>query len=180
MARFLDTGSARASTYAVQIDSTNNGALNVSTGPTVLGGTLAVTGVATMAARTVFTTGYRAESVTVTPAADNGAGSIIALGTRFVTCAAVTTNNADWIILPPAASPGQRITVVAPAASNCEVRTPVGSSDKINTVDCSDGAAEYLLTATDVTEFINVSAANWIAQRYTAAGVVGTAVTPDA
>jgi hypothetical protein len=185
IARFLDSGADSASSYAVCINSTHNGALNltggsdrvalnVAAGTVAFAGAMACTGIAT------FATGYQATAVSVKPAADSGAGSIIPLGTRMVTVAAVTTNANDWIILPPAATVGQEITILCAAGGNFELRTPVASSDLINNVDCSDGAAEYLCTDTDMIRLVNTAAAKWVATSYTYLGAVRTAVVPDA
>jgi hypothetical protein len=185
IARFIDSGADSASSYAVCINSTHNGALNltggsdrvalnVAAGTVAFAGAMACTGIAT------FATGYQATAVSVKPAADSGAGSIIPLGTRMVTVAAVTTNANDWIILPPAATVGQEITILCAAGGNFELRTPVASSDLINNVDCSDGAAEYLCTDTDMIRLVNTAAAKWVATSYTYLGAVRTAVVPDA
>ena len=74
---------------------------------------------------------------------------------------------------------GHIITVVAGAAA-CECRTPAGSTNLINNVDCSDGATEYLCGALDVIKFTKISnTVGWMGKSWTELGASVGAVTPD-
>jgi hypothetical protein len=87
----------------------------------------------------------------------------------------------DFTVLPllKYVEDGHIITIVAGAAAS-EVRTPSGSGDLINNVDCSDDAVEYLLTASGVHKFTKISnTVGWMGKGWTAIGASIGAVTPD-
>ena len=93
----------------------------------------------------------------------------------------VETNADDWVTLPSLADTpnGHQIIILAQAASNFEMRTPV-SGEKINNVDCGDAATEYLVTSTDVVIVTKVdNTIGWVAQSITNLGAVRTAIIPD-
>lgn len=119
-------------------------------------------------------------AITITPAADNGAGSTIPAGAQHVTLAANTTDANDWFTLPPIADVpiGHTIRIAVNGGANCEMRTPAGSNTKINDVD-SDGSQEYLCTSTDLVIVTKHTTTGWVAQSLTKLGAVRTAVVPD-
>lgn len=87
----------------------------------------------------------------------------------------------DFTVLPSLEDvlDGHTITIVAGAAAS-EVRTPSGTTDKINNVDCSDDATEYLLTASGVHKFTKISnTVGWMGKGWTLLGASIGAVTPD-
>lgn len=87
----------------------------------------------------------------------------------------------DFTVLPriDEVPNGHCITIVAGVAAS-EVRTPSGSTTKINNVDCSDDATEYLLTAYAVTKFTKISdTIGWMGLGWTKLGAIIGAVTPD-
>jgi hypothetical protein len=120
-------------------------------------------------------------AVSVTPAADSGAGSLIPVGAVAVDVQAVTNDADDWIVLPAIAgvAVGHTIRIACNAGTNFELRTPAESSTKINNVD-SAGTQEYLCTDTDIVEVTKISDTDgWTAVSRPIAGGVRAAVTPD-
>lgn len=128
-----------------------------------------------------FAGGIVASAVSVTPAADSGAGSLIPVGAVAVDVQAVTNDADDWIVLPAIASVavGHTIRIACNAGTNFELRTPASSNTKINNVD-ADGTQEYLCTDTDIVEVTKISDTDgWTAVSRPIAGGVRAAVTPD-
>ncbi len=109
-------------------------------------------------------------------------GNSIQATAKSISVESVETDTDDWITLPTLTDVpnGHQITILANASSDFEMRTPSGSSAKINNVDSGDGATEYLVTDTDmviVTKRNNTD--GWVAQSITKLGAVRTAVIPD-
>jgi hypothetical protein len=105
----------------------------------------------------------------------------IGRGVKQVSVLAVTNGVTDFITLPHLVSvpEGHEITIVCSAGTAFELRTPVGSSEKINTAD-SDGSAEYLCTDGAILHVTKVSnTIGWQANSFTEAGAVIGAVSPD-
>ena len=119
-------------------------------------------------------------AVSLTPTAADSAVNIIEAGVTSVRLGANVNGVTDFVTLPSLASveDGHVVTIVAGAA-NCEVRTPAGSDEEINSENC-DGTKEYLLTATQVHRFTKIdNTIGWMGQGFTAIGAVATAVVPD-
>ena len=125
--------------------------------------------------------GYNTTPQEVTPKRSyDTTGNKVYATTKTVTLQANDAGTTDWFILPDLGNVevGHEIIIVAGAA-NCEMRTPFGSNDKINDVDC-DGNYEYVVTATNVIRVVSMGeTAGWMAKEYTKAGADVTAVTPD-
>lgn len=101
---------------------------------------------------------------------------------KSVIVTTVVNNANDWITLPPLADVpnGHTMTILCSAGGNFEMRTPASSSNKINNIDCSDGATEYLCTDTEVITAVKISTTvGWMVYSYTAIGAKTTAVVPD-
>ena len=106
----------------------------------------------------------------------------IGRGVKQVSVLAVTTNVNDFITLPHLVSvpEGHEITIVCSAGTAFELRTPVGSSEKINTVDSDGSSQEYECTNGAILHVTKVSnTIGWQANSFTGAGAVIGAVTPD-
>ena len=119
-------------------------------------------------------------AVSLTPDSAESAVNIIEAGVTSVRLGANVNGVTDFVTLPSLASveDGHVVTIVAGAA-NCEVRTPAGSNEEINSEDC-DGTKEYLLTATQIHRFTKIdNTIGWMGQGFTAIGAVVTAVVPD-
>lgn len=145
-----------------------------------VGGTLAVTGAMTATAAITATGGVKSTHVTLTPDDAESALNMIPAGVTAVRLGANVNDVNDFVVLPSLADvpTGHTITIVAGAA-NCEVRTPASSAEEINSEDC-DGTKEYLLTATQVHEFVKIDdTIGWMGHGYSAIGAVVTAVVPD-
>jgi len=120
------------------------------------------------------------KAVSLTPDSAESAVNLIEPGVTSVRLGANVNGVTDFVTLPSLASveDGHVVTIVAGAA-NCEVRTPAGSNEEINSEDC-DGTKEYLLTATQVHRFTKIdNTIGWMGQGFTAIGAVATAVVPD-
>ena len=120
------------------------------------------------------------KAFSLTPDDSESALNIIEAGVTAVRLGANVTGVTDFVTLPSLASveDGHVVTIVAGAA-NCEVRTPAGSDEEINSEN-SDGTKEYLLTATQVHRFTKIdNTIGWMGQGFTAIGAVATAVVPD-
>lgn len=119
-------------------------------------------------------------ALTVTPAADSAAGSLITAGVTQVDVAAVTNDADDFVVLPAIAAVaiGHTIRIACNAGTNFELRTPATSGTKINDQDC-DGTKEYLCTDTDMVVVTKHTTTGWIAQSLTKLGAVRAAVVPD-
>lgn len=119
-------------------------------------------------------------AVTLTPDDSESKLNLIEPGVTSVRLGANVNGVSDFVVLPSLASvpTGHTVTIVAGAA-NCEVRTPAGSAEEINSEDC-DGTKEYLLTATQIHRFTKIdNTIGWMGQGFTAIGAVATAVVPD-
>lgn len=118
----------------------------------------------------------------LTPDDAEGAGvNVIEPHIEVVRLGANVNGVNDFVVLPALADVpnGHKVTIIAGAA-DCEVRTPATSAEEINSEDC-DGTKEYLLTATQIHEFIKIdSTIGWMGHGYSAIGAVVTAVVPDA
>ena len=120
------------------------------------------------------------KAFSLTPDDSESALNIIEAGVTAVRLGANVNGVTDFVTLPSLASveDGHVVTIVAGAA-NCEVRTPAGSDEEINSEN-SDGTNEYLLTATQVHRFTKIdNTIGWMGQGFTAIGAVATAVVPD-
>jgi len=120
------------------------------------------------------------KAVSLTPDSAESAVNLIEPGVTSVRLGANVNGVTDFVTLPSLASveDGHVVTIVAGAA-NCEVRTPAGSNEEINSEDC-DGTKEYLLTATQIHRFTKIdNTIGWMGQGFTAIGAVATAVVPD-
>ena len=120
------------------------------------------------------------KAVSLTPDSAESAVNLIEPGVTSVRLGANVNGVTDFVTLPSLASveDGHVVTIVAGAA-NCEVRTPAGSDEEINSENC-DGTKEYLLTATQVHRFTKIdNTIGWMGQGFTAIGAVATAVVPD-
>jgi len=120
------------------------------------------------------------KAFSLTPDDSESALNIIEAGVTSVRLGANVTGVTDFVTLPSLASveDGHVVTIVAGAA-NCEVRTPAGSDEEINSEN-SDGTKEYLLTATQIHRFTKIdNTIGWMGQGFTAIGAVATAVVPD-
>ena len=120
------------------------------------------------------------KAFSLTPDDSESALNIIEAGVTAVRLGANVNGVTDFVTLPSLASveDGHVVTIVAGAA-NCEVRTPAGSDEEINSEN-SDGTKEYLLTATQVHRFTKIdNTIGWMGQGFTAIGAVATAVIPD-
>jgi hypothetical protein len=119
--------------------------------------------------------------VSLTPDDSEGAGvNVIPAGATTAVLGANVNGVTDFVVLPSLAKTpdGTVITIIAGSA-NCEVRTPAGSAEEINSEDC-DGTKEYLLTGTQIHRFTKISTAiGWMGQGFSAIGAVVTAVVPD-
>ena len=120
------------------------------------------------------------KAFSLTPDDSESALNIIEAGVTSVRLGANVTGVTDFVTLPSLASveDGHVVTIIAGAA-NCEVRTPAGSDEEINSEN-SDGTKEYLLTATQIHRFTKIdNTIGWMGQGFTAIGAVATAVVPD-
>ena len=120
------------------------------------------------------------KAVSLTPDSAESAVNLIEPGVTSVRLGANVNGVTDFVTLPSLASveDGHVVTIVAGAA-NCEVRTPAGSDEEINSENC-DGTKEYLLTATQIHRFTKIdNTIGWMGQGFTAIGAVATAVVPD-
>ena len=120
------------------------------------------------------------KAFSLTPDDSESALNIIEAGVTAVRLGANVNGVTDFVTLPSLASveDGHVVTIIAGAA-NCEVRTPAGSDEEINSEN-SDGTKEYLLTATQVHRFTKIdNTIGWMGQGFTAIGAVATAVVPD-
>lgn len=110
-----------------------------------------------------------------------GVGNYIPAGVNVVKVTGVTNGANDFVVLPPLSSvpDGHKITIIAKAGANFEVRTPSTSGEEINSEDC-DGTKEYLMTDTQIHNFLKIDGTiGWMGQGFTAIGAVATAVVPD-
>jgi hypothetical protein len=157
LARFVDTGTARTNAYAVEIEVTSTT------------GGLYSTGHAT------FEKGAQVLSQSVTATADGLTTGLIPDHASFVT---VTSDNADKVVVLPAAVVGHviRITVTANGA---ELQTLAATNATINTVDC-DGANEMAMTAGSVYHLECHAADAWIAYGWGNDGAAQATIVPDA
>ena len=120
------------------------------------------------------------KAFSLTPDDSESALNIIEAGVTAVRLGANVNGVTDFVTLPSLASveDGHVVTIIAGAA-NCEVRTPAGSDEEINSEN-SDGTKEYLLTATQIHRFTKIdNTIGWMGQGFTAIGAVTTAVVPD-
>jgi len=120
------------------------------------------------------------KAFSLTPDDSESALNIIEAGVTAVRLGANVNGVTDFVTLPSLASveDGHVVTIIAGAA-NCEVRTPAGSDEEINSEN-SDGTKEYLLTATQIHRFTKIdNTIGWMGQGFTAIGAVATAVVPD-
>jgi len=164
--RILDSGAAQSSTYAMEIESTNNEALHVDSGKVVIDETLRAT------------LGYQCGvGETLTANSDSGAGSTCDEDVRVFNVTGVNADANDWIVLPDSII-GRQVVILCNAGSNFEIRTPAATNDTINNVD-SDGSAEYLATDTDMILFTCHTATGWIGESVQNDSTHRAAVTPD-
>lgn len=125
--------------------------------------------------------GVSIESIELTPTTPASELNSIPANCQSVSLGANVNGVTDFIVLPLLADVpnGHQITIQAGVA-NCEVRTPSGSTNLINSIDCSNDAVEYLVTATDVVKFIKINnTVGWCGLSWTAVGAKRAAVIPD-
>ena len=128
-----------------------------------------------------FSNGDYSKSQSVVGADAEGVTNTILPSSTQVTVTGVTVNADDFVVLPALASVpnGHRVTILANAGSNFEVRTPASSGEEINSEDC-DGTKEYLVTSTQIHYFTKINnTIGWMGNGYSAIGAVVTAVVPD-
>jgi hypothetical protein len=121
------------------------------------------------------------ESVELTPTSAVSVLNQIPANCQSVSLKANANGVTDFTVLPLLSSVpnGHIITILAGVAAS-EVRTPSGSTNLINNVDCSDDAVEYLLTADATTKFTKISnTVGWMGLGWTKLGAIIGAVTPD-
>ena len=127
--------------------------------------------------------GITVEEVVLVPNSTQGAGNSIAPGVRAVQLAANTTDANDFTVLPSIASvPVGHSIVICAGAVAPELRTPAGSCETINNLDC-DGTNEALLTAANTYTIVkrqNATAANWILSGQTNLGAAQATILPHA
>lgn len=127
--------------------------------------------------------GLQIDSVTLTPAATQGTGNSIPAHVRAVRLAANTTDANDFTVLPSIAHvPVGHTIVICAGAVASELRTPSGSGETINGLDC-DGTNEALLTAANTYTCVkkeNATAANWILSGQTNLGAAQATILPHA
>lgn len=119
-------------------------------------------------------------AVTLTPDDSESKLNLIEPGVTSVRLGANVNGVNDFVVLPSLrlVPDGHVVTIIAGAA-NCEVRTPAGSDEEINSEN-ADGTTEYLLTATQIHRFTKIdNTIGWMGQGFTALGAVATAVVPD-
>lgn len=161
----IDSGAARTTSYAVRIASTSNEALHIDAGIVQVDETINCT------------LGCQSDAVDITANTASQAGSLIAAGVRVVIVTGVTVNADDFVVLP-AGTLGHRITIIAEAGSNFEIRTVNASNDTINEQDC-DSTKEYLVTDGDIVDLICTEASvSWVGISHTILGAAKT-VIPD-
>lgn len=125
--------------------------------------------------------GVLLESVEITPNSSDLESNTIPVGCTSVSLLANANGVTDYFLLPAASlvPNGFCITVIAGAAA-CEMRTPQATTDKINNVDCSDNATEYLVGALDIILVTKISnTVGWEAHSITELGADLGAVIPD-
>ena len=108
--------------------------------------------------------------------AHGGGTSVIVSGTGFVS---VTSTNADFIVVLPAAVIGNEIQLYV-GSNGFELQTPDASSPTINDVDCSGGDTNEAAIPADTLSVVTCTAANkWILINYTKLGAVTAAIVPN-
>jgi len=125
--------------------------------------------------------GVRIEPVSITPNSTDVAGNTIPATCQVVSLTANANGVNDYFLLPALTEVpnGHKITILADAA-NCEMRTPQATTDKINGVDTSDNAVEYLVTALDVVMVTKINnTVGWEAHSVTQLGADRAAIIPD-
>lgn len=116
----------------------------------------------------------KATSGAVTATVGGGTTGLITAGVAFVT---VTSDNADKQVSLPAATIGDRISVLI-GATGCEMISAV-AADKVN--DVTVGATnEAALTALNLYDCQYVATNTWVVIGYTKLGAVQAALVPDA
>ncbi len=128
-------------------------------------------------------TGFTVAAVTIKPDSNGDTASTILPGVTNVALDTNTTDADDWFLLPAVNSVpvGHQIRIAVNGNANCEMRTPSGSNEKVNTVDADGGSAEYLCVDAEVVIVTKVSDTDgWTAMDLPALGGVGTATIPDA
>lgn len=123
------------------------------------------------------------EEITCVPNNAEGPLNAIAPGVTAVRLAANTNDANDFTVLPPIASVplGHRIVICAGAVAS-ELRTPAGSGETINNLDC-DGTNEMLMTAANTYTLVkkqNATVTNWIASGQTNLGAAQATIVPHA
>lgn len=122
----------------------------------------------------------KVQAVTLTPDDSESVLNVIPPGVTSVRLGANVNGVNDFVVLPSLAQvPNGHVVTIIAGAANCEVRTPAGSAEEINSEDC-DGTKEYLLTATQIHRFTKIdNTIGWMGQGFTAIGAVATAVVPN-
>lgn len=126
--------------------------------------------------------GVEVESLTLIPGSAATVLNTIPPDVTSVFLGANANGVTDFTVLPllKYVEDGHTITLVSGTAAS-EVRTPSGSGDLINNVDCSDDAVEYLLAGSNaVVKFTKINnTVGWMGKGWTAIGASIAAVTPD-
>lgn len=123
------------------------------------------------------------EEVNCVPNSAEGPLNTIPPGATAVRLSANTNDANDFTVLPPIASVplGHRIVICAGAVAS-ELRTPAGSGETINNLDC-DGTNEMLMTAANTYTLVkkqNATVTNWIASGQTNLGAAQATIVPHA
>ena len=158
LARFVDTGTARANAYAVEIEVTDT------------------TGGLRVDGHSTFTKGVQASSQSVTATAEGDGTGLTPAGASFVT---VTSGNGDSVVCLPTVSVPGNIIYYYCAANGFEMQTVAATNDTINTVDC-DGTNELACAALSLFKAICVADGVWIVTGEGAAGADSGTLEPDA
>lgn len=124
---------------------------------------------------------FHVTPITLTPDDSEGVGvNVIPPENTVVELGANVNGVNDFVVLPALADVpnGHRITIIAGVA-NCELRTPAGSDEEINSEN-SDGTKEALLTATNIHFLTKIdNTIGWMLEARTAIGAYVTAIVPD-
>lgn len=114
----------------------------------------------------------------VVPTADGLTTGLIYAYDKFVEATSADANHILTLPTASAATRGRVIWIWVVGSTNCELRTPATSNQKINGVD-SDGSQEALLTHSQLYICRQHLATGWLLQAITALGAVATAIVPD-
>ena len=123
-----------------------------------------------------------AQVITATGTTADTRSRMVGRSVRKVDVIGTVNGVTDFITLPSLRTVpnGAVITILCNAGSDFEMRTPAGSAEEINSIDCGDGAQEYLMTDTELVTVRKVNnTIGWEAHGYSQIGAAVTAVVPD-